>query len=139
MKFRIAHSFVAASLALGGLSALVASPVHAQGPTATRATVKMDRDTFLSMVRYDHATGYWVLKDDAAMPEGMASRDEIKAMRDKFLSMHTWDPINTTWVPVKGAPRDMSKLTRAQVKTDTERFLKMHRFDERSATWMSRN
>jgi hypothetical protein len=139
MKFRIAHSFVAVSLALGGVSALVAGPVHAQGTATTRAQVKMDRDTFLSMVRYDHATGYWVLKDDAVMPEGMPSRDEVKAMRDKFLSMHTWDPVNTKWVPVKGEPRDMSKLSRAQVKADTERFLKMMRFDERTATWMSRN
>lgn len=139
MNFRIAHSLVAASLALGGLSVLVAGPVHAQSSGTTRTQVKMDRDTFLTMVRYDQASGNWVLKDEFVMPDGMPSRDEVKAMRDKFLSMNTWDPINTTWVPVKGAPRDMSKLTRAQVKTETERFLKMHRFDERSATWMSKH
>ena len=137
MKFRIAHSFVAAGLVLGALSAGFAGPAHAQG--ATQAQVRMDRDAFLAMARYDQTTGQWVLRDEFVMPQGVASREEIRAMRDKFLSMNRWDPVNTKWVPVEGGPRDMSKLSRAEVQAETERFLKMYRFDERSATWMSRH
>lgn len=137
MKFSIIRSLAAASLALG-LSALVVGPVQAQGSSTTRAQAKMDRDTFLSMARWDETAGNWVLKDNMVMPEGVLSRNEVKAMRDKFLSMNTWDENGSKWVPVTGAPRDMSKLTRAQVKAETARFLKMHRFDESTSTWMSR-
>lgn len=138
MKLIIARSIAAASLVLG-LSALVSGPVFAQGSGVTRAQVKMDRDTFLSMARWDETAGQWVLKDDMPMPQGVASRSEIKAMRDMFLSMHTWSETDGNWVPVKGTPRDMSKLTREQVKTETARFLKMHRFDEPTSTWVSKN
>jgi hypothetical protein len=138
MKLVITHSLVAAGLALG-LSALVADPVQAQSSSLTRAQVKMDRDTFLAMMRWDESAGSWVLKDDMAMPEGVASRNEIKAMRDQFLSMHTWDDGNSQWVPVKGAPRDMSKLTREQVKAETVAFLKMYRFDEGGSKWVLKN
>jgi len=134
MKLSIAHSFVAASLALG-LAALVANPVHAQSTGATRAEVKMDRDTFLATMRYDDSFGGWVLKDGMVMPEGVASREEIKAMRDKFLSMHTWDDSAAQWVPMKGAPRDMSKLTREQVKAETAAFLKLYRYNQFGSTW----
>lgn len=137
MKFSITHSLAAASLVLG-MSALVAGPVQAQSSNLTRAQVKMDRDTFLSMARYDEVVGSWVLKD-MAMPQGVPSRDEIKAMRDTFLSMNTWNNEESKWVPVAGAPRDMSKLTRAQVKAETTRFLKMHRFDESTSSWVSKN
>jgi hypothetical protein len=139
MKFRIAHSLVAASLMLGGISALVASPVYAQTTGATRAEVKMDRDAFLAMFRWDEINGQWVMKDGMPMPAGVASREEIKAMRDKFLSMNTWDELNGKYVPVKGAPRDMSKLTREEVKKETEQYLKMYRFVEASSTWVLRS
>jgi hypothetical protein len=139
MKLGISHSLVAAGLALG-LSALTVVPAQAQvSSTTPRAQVKMDRDTFLSMARWDAVNHTWVLRDDMAMPDGVPSRAEVKAMRDKFLSMNTWDVINSQWVPVKGAPRDMSKLTRAQVKAETAQFLKMHRFDESTLTWMARH
>jgi hypothetical protein len=55
MTFSITRSLVATSLVLG-LSALTAAPVQAQGSTLTRAQVKMERDTFLSMVRWDPVT-----------------------------------------------------------------------------------
>jgi len=138
MKLSITHSVVAASLAFG-LTALVANPVQAQSTGATRAQIKMDRDTFLATMRYDDSYGGWVLKDGMAMPPGIASREEVKAMRDKFLSMHTWDDSAAQWVPMKGAPRDMSKLTREQVKTETIAFLKMYRFDESASTWVPKN
>ena len=129
MKFSLTRSFAAASLVMG-LSALVVGPVQAQGNTLTRSQVKMDRDAFLSMARWDEGYGGYVLKDDMAMPEGVASRAEVKAMRDKFLSMNTWNSAESVWVPVKGAPRDMSKVSREQVKAETARFLKMYRYDE---------
>jgi hypothetical protein len=137
MKFNINRSLVALSLALG-LSALATGPVHAQTSGSTRAQVKMERDAFLAMARWDETAGNWVLKDNMAMPAGVASREEIKAMRDKFLSMNTWNETNAQWVPVTGAPRDMSKLTREQVKAETTSFLKMHRFDESTSTWVSK-
>jgi hypothetical protein len=138
MKLSITRTLAAASLALG-LSALVVGPVQAQGSSTMRAQAKMDRDTFLSMARWDEITGNWVLKDNMAMPEGVLSRDEIKAMRDKFLSMNTWNESTAQWVPVQGALRDMSTLTRVQVKAETARFLKMHRFDESTSTWVAKS
>lgn len=136
MKLTLSRSIAAASLVLG-LSTLVAGPVHAQGSsTTTRAQVKMERDTFLAMFRWDESMSNWVMKDGMKMPEGVASRDEVKAMRDKFLSMHTWSESQSQWIPVKGAPRDMSTMTREQVKAETIRFLSTHRYDEATSTYV---
>jgi hypothetical protein len=137
MTSKMTHSFAAAAfvLALGGV--LVAAPMHAQaqGTTATRAQVKMDRDAFLSMARWDESIGNWVLKDDMAMPAGVASRAEIKAMRDKFLSMNKWNESTSQWVPMTAA-RDMNKLTRAEVSAETVAFLKSHRYDESTSQYV---
>jgi hypothetical protein len=132
------HSFAAAAfvLALGGLVA-APTPAQAQGSTLTRAQVKMDRDAFLAMARWDETVGNWVLKDDMAMPAGVASRAEVKAMRDKFLSMNKWNESTSQWVPMT-APRDMSKLTRAEVTADTVAFLKTHRYDESTSQYVAK-
>ena len=135
MKLRITRTIVAAGLVLG-FSAFTLAPAQAQGSTTTRAQVKMDRDTFLAMARWDAVSGTWVLKDNMPMPEGVLSKKEINAMRDKFLSMNKWDEVKSQWVPVNGAPRDMSKMTREQVKAETARFLKTHRFDEIASDWV---
>ena len=141
MNISITRSVAVASLVLG-FAAIVSAPSYAQtapqGSGVTRAQVKMDRDTFLSMARWDELGGNWVLRDDMPMPAGVASRDEVKAMRDKFLSMNTWNENASQYVPVNGAPRDMSKLTRAQVNAETTRFLKTHRFDESTSQWVAR-
>jgi hypothetical protein len=137
MKPSLGRSILTASLALG-FAAFAASPALAQAGSTTRAQVKMDRDTFLSMARWDEATGNWVLRSDMAMPEGVPTREEIKAMRDQFLSMNRWNESTSQWVPVTGAPRDMSKLSRAQVKTETVQFLKTHRFDEMTRAWVNK-
>ncbi|KPF57876.1 hypothetical protein D621_07375 [beta proteobacterium AAP51] len=137
MTLRLVPALLAASLLLG-LSSVSLSPAHAQGSTLTRAQVKMDRDAFLAIARWDESLGNWVLKDNMPMPAGVASREEVKAMRDKFLSAHTWDENTAQWLPIQGTPRDMSKLTREQVKMETSRFLKTHRFDESSSTWVAR-
>ena len=138
MKFSITPSLVAAGLVLG-LSAFTLAPASAlaQGSSTTRAQIKMDRDTFLSMARWDESGGTWVLKDNMAMPAGVPSSEEVKAMRDTFLSMNAWSEANG-WVPVKGGPRDMSKLTREQVKAEGVAFLKTHRFDESTSTWLAK-
>ena len=69
MTSNLTRSFAAAALVLA-LGTLVATPtpVLAQGSTATRAQIKMDRDAFLSMARWDEAMGYWVVRDDMPMP-----------------------------------------------------------------------
>ncbi len=118
-------------LGLTGLS-------QAQTAGQTRSEVKMDRDTFLSMHRFDEQSSQWVLKSDMVMPAGVLPRAEVVAMRDKFLRMHTWNEASSQWIPVGGVPRDMSKLSRAQVKADTERFLKTHRFDEAASNWVAK-
>jgi hypothetical protein len=143
MNISITRSIAAASLVLAWAT-VTALPAYAQTPapgasSTTRAQVKMDRDTFLAMARWDESTGNWVLKDDMPMPAGVPTRAEVKAMRDKFLSMNTWNDSTSQYVPVTGAPRDMSKLTRAQVKAETTRFLKMYRFSENGSEWVLRN
>ena len=88
MSIRINRYAVVASLVLG-FAALATGPSYAQtaaqGSGATRAQVKMDRDTFLAMARWDEVGSRWVLRDDMPMPAGVASRAEVAAMRDKFL------------------------------------------------------
>lgn len=142
MTFSITRSIAAASLVLG-FATVATLPAFAQttaqSSSPTRAQVKMDRDTFLAMARWDEATGNWVLKDDMPMPAGVPTRAEVKAMRDKFLSMNTWNESTSQYVPVTGTPRDMSKLTRAQVKAETVRFLKMYRFSENDLEWVLKN
>ena len=142
MTTRFTRSLVVASLVLGTFAA---STAFAQAPAAgtsgtavTRAQVKMDRDAFLAMVRWDASTEQWVLKDGMQMPTGVPSRNEVKAMRDKFLSMNNWSETTGQYVPVTGAPRDMSKLTREQVKAETTRFLSMYRFSEENSDWVLR-
>lgn len=125
------------SIVLASLLVSVAGATHAQG--LTREEVKMDRDTFLSMFRWNESTSDWVLKDGMAPPKGVKSREEIKAMRDEFLSMNYWDESSSQFLPVKGGkPREMSNLSRSQVKMETEMFLQTHRFDESTSTWVAK-
>jgi hypothetical protein len=135
MKFKLTPALLACSL-MAGLSLAAVAPVHAQGATQTRAQVKMDRDMFLAMARWDEDAGNWVLKDDMVAAAGAPTREEVKAMRDKFLSMNRWDDSRSQWVPVNGGPREMSKLTREQVKKETVMFLKTHRFDDYGFKWI---
>lgn len=112
------------------------APAQAQG--LTREQVKMDRDAFLSMMRWDELTGMWVLKSGIEPPKGVMSRAEVIEMRDQFLRMNVYDDSVGTWVPIK-APRDMSTLTREQVNMETLRFLMTHRYDERRNEWVSKS
>ena len=137
MKLNITRSLVATGLVIG-LAALAFGPAQAQTTGLTRAQVKMDRDTFLAMARWDPLTETWMLKEDVAMPEGIKPRSEVKAERDKFLSMNTWNNAKSEWLPMQGAPREMSKLTRAEVKAELAQFMKTHRYDEISSSWVSK-
>ncbi len=121
------------------VSAITQAQAQTQTAPLTREQVKMDRDTFLSMFRWNESTSDWVLKDGMAPPKGVKSREEIKAMRDEFLSMNYWDELSSQFLPVKGGkPREMSKLTRDQVKMETEMFLQTHRFEESTSTWVAK-
>ena len=113
----------------------LAAPAQAQG--LSREQVRMDRDSFLALMRWDELTGMWVLKSGMEPPKGVMSRAEVIAMRDQFLRMNVYDDTVGTWVPVK-APRDMSTLTREQVNMETLRFLMMYRYDEQRNEWISK-
>lgn len=119
----------------GGLLLSLSLGAHAQG--LTREQVKMDRDTFLSMMRWDEPTGMWVLKAGFEPPPGIKTRAEVIQMREEFLRMNRWDEANNSWVPLKAA-REMSTLTREQVNMETVRFNMMYRWDERTSEWVQR-
>ncbi|MBW8847068.1 MAG: hypothetical protein JF607_19040 [Burkholderiales bacterium] len=123
------------TLVLATAMATVAVPAAAQN--LTREQVKMDRDAFLALMRWDELTGMWVLKSNMEPPKGVMSRAEVLAMRDQFLRMNVYDDTVGSWVPIK-APRDMSTLTREQVNMETLRFLMMYRYDESRNEWISR-
>lgn len=123
------------TLALAATLTTFAAPGQAQG--LTREQVKMERDAFLALMRWDELTGMWVLKSGMEPPKGVMSRAEVIAMRDQFLRMNVYDDTVGTWVPVK-APRDMSTLTREQVNMETLRFLMMYRYDEQRNKWVSK-
>jgi hypothetical protein len=124
-------------LTLALATSLLASAVPAQAQGLTREQVKMERDTFLALMRWDELTGMWVLKSGMEPPKGVMSRAEVLAMRDQFLRMNVYDDTVGTWVPAK-APRDMSTLTREQVNMETLRFLMMYRYDEQRNEWVGK-
>lgn len=129
------NRFTLLPLVLAATLAAVAAPTQAQG--LTREQVKMDRDTFLALMRWDEVTGMWVLKSNMEPPKGVLSRSEVIAMRDHFLRMNRYDEGTGTWTPLQAA-RDMSTLTREQVNMETQRFLMMYRYDESRSEWVSR-
>jgi hypothetical protein len=118
-------------------AALAAAALPATAQNLTREQVKMDRDSFLALMRWDELTGMWVLKSGMEPPKGVMSRAEVLAMRDQFLRMNVYDDSVGSWVPLK-APREMSTLTRDQVNMETQRFLMMYRYDESRNEWISR-
>lgn len=119
------------------LASLVATqPVVAQ--SLSRAQVQMDRDTFLSMLRWDELAGQWVMRSGMALPKGIKSRAEVMSMVDEFLRMNRWNEQTSQWESTGGKPRDMSTLSRDQLHMETTRFLMMHRFDELAGKWVSR-
>lgn len=125
------------TLALAGMLAALAGSVQAQPTSAAGGQVKMDRDTFLSIMTWDEISGQWVLKSNMEPPAGVLSRKDVLAMREEWLKMNRWDDDRAIWVPL-GKARDMSVLTRDQVKMETIRFLMMYKWDEARSEWMPR-
>lgn len=125
------------SLLLTSLLLSFAGAVHAQGAGVSRETVKMDRNTFLSMFNWSETSSNWVLKSGMAPPQGLKTREEIISMRDEFLSMNVWSEVISDFVPIKGdKPRDLSTLTREQIKLEAIMFNMTHRFDEPNSKWV---
>jgi hypothetical protein len=129
--------FLMAPLVVAAALASLAQPGYAQ--PATRAEVKMERDAFLSMMRWDESTGTWVLKENMDPPKGVRSRAEVAASREQFMSKNVYDEKTGTWMPAKSGARDVSKLSRDQVKTETQWFLSTHSYDEARNEWVPKN
>ena len=137
MTSRLSHTFAAASLALApGLFANVDANAQTAPCGLMRAQVTMDRAVFLAMARWDGIAGNRVMRDDMAMPAGVASRKAVEAMRDQFLSTHTWRESETRWMPVTGQLRGMSQLTRRQVRAEAITVLKMYRLNGSTSPWV---
>jgi hypothetical protein len=120
------------SMLLASLLLTFASAVHAQ-----TSVVKMDRDTFLSMFRWNEQMSDWVLKSGMVPPAGVKSREEIIGMREAFLSMNVWSEVTSEFEPVKGGvPRVMSSVPREQIQRESLMFHMLHRYDEPSSQWI---
>jgi hypothetical protein len=102
----------------------------------TREQVKMDRDEFMRMHRWDATSDNWVLKSDIEAPAGMKSRAEVKAQRDEFMRNHRWDAVSDNWVPLNKAPRDLGKMSRAQVRAETLQFNRTHQWNDDKSDWV---
>ena len=74
MQFKFTHT-----LALAGMLAALAGNVYAQSPSSAGGQVKMDRETFLSIMTWDEISGQWVLKSNMEAPTGVLSRKDVLA------------------------------------------------------------
>jgi hypothetical protein len=138
MKKSHTVSLLLASLLLS-ISGLAVGAAHTQpsGPAPSAEMVKMDRDTFLSMFRWDDLMSNWVLKNGMSPPKGVKTRSEIISMRDEYLSMHVWNEVTSDFEPVQGGkPRIMSTLDREQVMREGVMFNMMFRFDSVNSKWV---
>jgi len=132
---------------LGVCAALVGGTVSAQTPeelacAKTRAEVRADCVQFMKTHVWNDGMGTYVLKQGAAVPEGVKSRADITAERNKFLASNRWDDGKGMFVPIAGKPRDVAaeplecKNVRADVQKDCNAFLKTHRWDEGASTYV---
>ena len=127
-------SGLAFSLALIALS----PAAHAQTATppeaaASRMEIRMERDEFLKMHKYDNNSGEWMPNTPA--PRDL-SRAEVKAARDQYLSTNRWNESNDAFTPMLGAPREMSTLTREEVKMERMQFARTHTWDNVKSMWV---
>ena len=133
---------------LGVCAALVGGTASAQTPeelacAKTRAEVRADCVKFLQTHVWDDGMGTYVLKQGAAVPEGVKTRAQITAERNKFLAANRWNDGKGMWEPIPGKPRDVAaeplecKAVRADVQKDCTAFLKTHRWDEGAGTYVA--
>ncbi|MBS1163615.1 MAG: hypothetical protein H6R03_1511 [Burkholderiaceae bacterium] len=92
---------------------------------------------------WNDGLGTYVLKEGAAVPEGVKTRAQIVAERNKFLASYRWNDGKSAWEPIAGKPRDVAAepldcgKTRAEIQKDCTAFLKTHRWDEASGTYVA--
>ena len=127
----------AVTLLLASVLATAATGALSATNQLTREQVKMDRDTFLSIMRWDETMSVWVLKSGMEPPKGVLSRSEVITMRDMWLSNHRYDEATSSWISMD-KPRDMKGMSREQVERETALFLMMYRFDESKSDWVSK-
>lgn len=132
---------------LGVCAALVGGMASAQTPeelacAKTRAEVRADCIQFLKTHQWNDGLGTYVLKQGAAVPEGVPSRTQIVAERNKFLAANRWNDGKGMWEPIPGKPRDVAadalecKVMRGDVQKDCVAFLKTHRWDDGKAMYV---
>ena len=133
---------------LGVCAALVGGTASAQTPeelacAKTRPEVQKECVQFLKTHVWNDGLGTYVLKEGAAVPEGVKTRAQIVAERNKFLASNRWNDGKSAWEPIAGKPRDVSAeplecaKTRAEIQKDCTAFLKTHRWDEASGTYVA--
>ena len=133
---------------LGVCAALVGGTASAQSPeelacAKTRAEVRNDCVQFMKTHRWDDGLGTYVLKEGAAVPEGVKTRAQIVAERNKFLASNRWNDAKSMWEPIPGKPRDVAseplecKQTRAEIQKDCAAFMKTHRWDDATGTYVA--
>ncbi len=134
MTKRICLSSLIFSAALIALSPTVYSQTTAPSSEAmTRMEVRMDRDEFLKMHRYDEKENEWAPNTPTTSD---LSRAEVKAARDQYLSANRWNTANESFTPITGAPRDMGTMTREEVKMERMQFARTHRWDNQKSMWV---
>ncbi len=107
-----------------------------QAAPMTRQQVKMERDEFLKLHRYDAGTEEWILRSNIDPPAGMKTRAQVRAEKDEFLKANKFDSVTETWLPRQGVPK--STLTRAEVRAETAQFMKTHEWDEMNERWVEK-
>jgi hypothetical protein len=136
MKLLKLPLLLAIAVGLGGAAVQAQTVTDKQAAPMTRQQVKMERDEFLKLHRYDAANEEWILRPNIDPPAGMKTRAQVRAERDEFLKAHKFDSATESWLPLKGEPK--STLTRAEVRAETAQFMKTHEWDELEERWVDK-
>jgi hypothetical protein len=136
MKLLKLPLLLAIAVGLGGAAVQAQTMTDKQAAPMTRQQIKMERDEFLKLHRYDAANEEWILRPNIDPPAGMKTRAQVRAERDEFLKAHKFDSATESWLPLKGEPK--STLTRAEVRAETAQFMKTHEWDELNERWVEK-
>ena len=136
MKLLKLPLLLAIAVGLGGAAVQAQTMTDKQAAPMTRQQVKMERDEFLKLHRYDAANEEWILRPNIDPPAGMKTRAQVRAERDEFLKANKFDSVTESWLPLKGVPK--STLTRAEVRAETAQFMKTHEWDELNERWVDK-
>lgn len=108
-------------------------PSTAPGVPATRMEIRMERDEFLKLHRYDDTNGEWTT---IAPSTSDLSRAEVKAARNQYLSNNRWSESNDAFTPLTAGPRDMGTMTREEVKMERMQFARTYSWDNQKSMWV---